>query len=390
MRENIFSLSSAAVDGDCGPLELSSITSLDISGNYLTLSQTNLSSMSRLRSISLGQQNMTMMGPRDVTMLPRSLVSITVSHMPSLNIIGEGTLTWFTRLEQLTIIDNPGLVSLPANLVTTSLSHQLMVNLSGNSLTWLDSTCLPWSRVSSLDLSDNPLHCDCRMSLWLSRLTLGDTMTRMSGTCASPPHMLGTNISTIDTTDQDTQSCPTSIMSPDQISLISVVLVLASIVLGCVSFACYTLRRNLPRRLGIRDMETKTPWHKVSEAYCHHQRPDTTDNVVSRWTFIQPDQCHISYNQCSGVFTIRYGYEYILNLYLYTIHIKYSLYPCSSNNSSEERSASSLAAMSVTHSHKEPTYNNHPPPVQDTLVKTRFRQEKILSMAELLRKLNIF
>ena len=44
--------------------------------------------------------------------------------------------------------------------------------------------------------------------------------------------------------------------------------------------------------------------------------------------------------------------------------------------------------MSVTQSYKERTYSN--PRVQDTLVKSRFRREKIWSMVELLGKLNIF
>ena len=286
------------------PVELDSLLHVDISSNYLTLSHTNLTLFSSLVTINIGQENMTQLGPEDMTMVPRSVTSITVSRVPGLSLIKEFSLSMFNSLNTLIITDNPLVTTLPAHLLT-SAPGQLRVNLSSNSITWLHSLCLPWSRVALLDLSLNELECDCRMN-WLTQVS----MASVSGVCSSPQHLVNTSVSSV---DPDTLVSCSSLMDPHNISLISVCLVILSFMLGCVSFACYTLRRNMPlRRLAISDIDVKTPWQTISNAYCQHpsRAGHTPDNVVagaapSRWTFIKPDQCQITYNECSGVFTIR-------------------------------------------------------------------------------------
>ena len=303
--------------GDEGEDQLVSLTSLDISDNYLSLSGVNLTALPSLLAINLGQTNMTELASADLSLLPTTITSIIINNISSLHTIHPGALAMFDKLENVVITNNPSLHEIHQGLLTSSKRH-VSVNLSGNGITWLDPACLPWPRVSLLDLTGNPLHCDCHLS-WLTHMS----STRvLSATCHTPAQLSGTNVTGLDTGHM---SC--ALMGPAQISLMSVCLVIISLILGCISFACYTCRRSIPRRLGISDLPTKTPWQTFSNDYCphdlHHQTPMASvscDNIVagaapSRWTFIQPEcDCrdqvwfrNANTRDCSngGIYTIR-------------------------------------------------------------------------------------
>ena len=305
--------------GDEGEDQLVSLTSLDISDNYLSLSGVNLTALPSLLAINLGQTNMTELASADLSLLPTAITSIIINNISSLHTIHPGALAMFDKLENVVITNNPSLHEIHQGLLTSSKRH-VSVNLSSNGITWLDPACLPWPRVSLLDLTGNPLHCDCHLS-WLTHMS----STRvLSATCHTPAQLSGTNVTGLDTGHM---SC--ALMGPAQISLLSVCLVIISLILGCISFACYTCRRSIPRRLGISDLPTKTPWQTFSNDYCphdlQHQTPVASvscDNIVagaapSRWTFIQPEcDCrdqvwfrNANTRDCSngGIYTIRWS-----------------------------------------------------------------------------------
>ena len=56
-----------------GYSESPSLVSLDVSDNYLALSSVNLSALSYLASLSLGQRDTRSLGPSDLQLLPRSV-----------------------------------------------------------------------------------------------------------------------------------------------------------------------------------------------------------------------------------------------------------------------------------------------------------------------------
>ena len=87
--------------------------------------------------------------------------------------------------------------------------------------------------VQVLDLSQNPLHCDCHLS-WLTQLSVTQVI---SATCYSPRNVAGTRVS-----EMVTSHMTCSILNPAQISMLSVCLVIISLMLGIISFACYTFR----------------------------------------------------------------------------------------------------------------------------------------------------
>ena len=119
--------------------------------------------------------------------------------------------------------------------MVTTARHQLTVNLSSNGLTWIDPASLPWPRVKELDLTSNPLHCDCHLT-WLTELTSTEII---GAQCAGPGKLTGHTLAV----DTPTELMTCSLLAPSHISLLSVILVIISLALGCISFAIYTFRR---------------------------------------------------------------------------------------------------------------------------------------------------
>ena len=169
-----------------------------------------------------------------MTHCPRGVTSLTLSSMAHLETLAPGTLVRFERLRSLAITGNPKLRTLPKGMVTTA-QHQLTVNLSSNGLTWIDPASLPWPRVKELDLTSNPLHCDCHLT-WLTELTSTEII---GAQCAGPGKLTGHTLSA----DTPTELMTCSLLAPSHISLLSIILVIISLALGCISFAIYTFRR---------------------------------------------------------------------------------------------------------------------------------------------------
>ena len=216
---------------DCGcaeasqPASLPVLTSLNISGNYLDLADLQLRDvLPSLTTVNLGQLNTTAVGEEETAGLPLSLAELEFSNMPALQDFRPGALSLFRGLEKLVVTGNKGVRWLPPGLLPQS-DGPLTVNLSSNGLTWLDPSSLPWPRVSLLDLTDNPLHCDCELS-WLTEFS-----TLTGAVCASPPALADLNMQDINISKM---SC--ALLRPAQISVLSLVLVLVSLLLGCVSF----------------------------------------------------------------------------------------------------------------------------------------------------------
>ena len=226
---NLTSLAWRTTDSDCpedtDPATLPLLTTLDISNNYLDLAELELrETLPSLLSIKLGQLNLSSVGQQETAGLPQSLAEIHISNVPALEDFQPGALTQFRELELVVVTGNPALSSLPPSLLSSPL-RSLTLNLSSNGLTWLHPSSLPWTEVALLDLSNNPLHCDCELT-WLTQL-----QDLEGAVCASPPALANTNISSIDMINM---SC--SLLRPAQISVLSLLLVFASLLLGCVSF----------------------------------------------------------------------------------------------------------------------------------------------------------
>ena len=145
----------------------SGLTELDISGNYLHLASTSLAPLAALASVSLGQLQVTSLGPASLALVPASVTSLQLSGMPRLRSLAPATLASLPRLRSLAISRNPQLAQLPRQLVTAAPLESL--DLSSNQLAWLGAELVPWQLVTQLQLDHNPLHCHCRLD-WLLQL----------------------------------------------------------------------------------------------------------------------------------------------------------------------------------------------------------------------------
>ena len=162
---------------------------LDISDNFLS-SPLDLTPLARLKVIRLGQKNLTRLTRQHFLSLPRSLSSLDISSSPQLVEMEAGSLERFTGLEVITISHNPQLSDLPSLL--SSSSSRLEVDLTNNSLSTVRADCLPWSSVSRLSVSGNPLACNCDLA-WL--LPLLPLLQHQGASCHLPLSLRGTNIS---------------------------------------------------------------------------------------------------------------------------------------------------------------------------------------------------
>ena len=177
-------------------LTLPSLTVLIVSGNQISDININaFSSCSLVRYLFIDNNNFTTIPVEAL----KKLDMLAVLHMSANNIthISGGTFQDFTALKAIALrncpvlkrIDKHAFSGLPSlRVLSISHNHLLeyidpesfvstplisMVHLNDNKLQSLNETLLPWSRMSSISLHDNPWHCDCSIS-WLQELAIAD------------------------------------------------------------------------------------------------------------------------------------------------------------------------------------------------------------------------
>ena len=196
---------------------------LDISDNLLS-SPLDLSPLTQLRGISLGQRNLENLTVKHFLELPSSLTSLEISHSHLLLDIEEDSLGKFTGLENLNISHNSRLRHLPASLCSSL--ELLTVDLSHNDLRVLRSDSLPWARLTRLEVGGNPLDCDCQMA-WL--VSLLPSIHHQGATCHLPLALRGSNLTKL-TQLAECQSVSPWIL-PSLLITITLLLILLSLLL---------------------------------------------------------------------------------------------------------------------------------------------------------------
>ena len=104
-------------------------------------------------------------------------------------------------LKHVTISLNRALVYLDSQVFDPALSTLHSLNLADNGLQSLPASLVPWSRLHSLDLRNNPWHCDCALNFisdMLAQLKPNVTSDKIIlGQCASPEAMRGHSLSNL-------------------------------------------------------------------------------------------------------------------------------------------------------------------------------------------------
>ena len=274
----------------CGDT-LRSLHILDLSANYLSFPMAELLALPNLRHLSAGQKNISVFSKTSFAGLD-NLDTVQLDNCPELKSIEPGLFASLLFLERLTIQGNPQLEFLPVGLVVAG-SRTLSVDLSMNGLTWIDPGSLPWDRVVDLDLSNNQLHCDCRIAWMISALRKIDNHTAL---CFIPDQFTGVSISEL---SEDEFKCV--VLGPLQVSVLSVCLVMVSLALGIIGFLIY---RHKKAAATISDFPAPGYLQQHYKGGCELGWVDKQNGYSDEdWAYLQP-KC-----SCRDVYEVPQGHH---------------------------------------------------------------------------------
>lgn len=145
-----------------------SLRQLELSDNRLQRIPTvHISELMRLEELSIGQNDFQIV-PEGAFVGLKNLRRLEISGSMHLRKIQAGAFATNTNLESITIASNKMLNEVQEGALS-GLPHLKHVILRDNALTTLDEGLFPWTELHTIDLSDNPILCDCRI-LWLRNL----------------------------------------------------------------------------------------------------------------------------------------------------------------------------------------------------------------------------
>ena len=189
---------------DTRAFELNSLSELNLKNNYLVRVPTPVWKISpNLLVLDMSNNSFVNIEPWSFSNLNK-LKSMSLSHLPNLQIVEDNALSGLVNLEILNLNDCINLHTIEENALQgyLPLTH---VNLSSNALTTLQQGLLPYSRLQTLYFNNNKLTCDCSL-LWIPR---NPAMNKLIGVkhlvCTDPES--GHQRQLLDLTERDVQ-CP--------------------------------------------------------------------------------------------------------------------------------------------------------------------------------------
>lgn len=179
----LFNISSESFKG------MEALRILDLSDNRLRRIPTvELSSLGRLEQLSLGQNDFEII-PEGAFVGLSNLRKLEITGSLKLKKIESGAFSTNTNLEFLIVISNKALVEVQEGALS-GLPRLKHVIFRDNSLTSLAEGLFPWADLEILDLSENPIRCDCHM-MWLRNLLVAKNTSSQHAPvlCASPERL---------------------------------------------------------------------------------------------------------------------------------------------------------------------------------------------------------
>ncbi|ALC44390.1 trn [Drosophila busckii] len=149
---------------------LAELRVLDLSDNRLERIPTlSLSQLTRLEQLNLGQNDFDVIAEGAFVGL-KQLKRLDIAGALKLKRVMTGAFAANANLEYLNLSANKMLVEVQEGALS-GLPHLRHVLLKANALTSLAEGLFPWQDLNTLDLSENPLSCDCRV-MWLRNLLI--------------------------------------------------------------------------------------------------------------------------------------------------------------------------------------------------------------------------
>lgn len=219
---------------------LEGIKVLDLTDNRLVRIPTDeLRQLLRLEELSLSQNEFEVIQSGALEGIV-NLRELKIEGSAKLKRIEAGAFTDNGNLESIIISSNIALTDIQDG-VFNGLSHLKSVVLKGNALSTLNEGRFAWNELQMLDISDNPIVCDCRV-LWLRNVlaSRNTTQNEPSVICASPERLRGRNLAEI---TSDLPGCLTT--DPKRQAIIGALLVGIAAVATTLALLIFRCRKRI-------------------------------------------------------------------------------------------------------------------------------------------------
>uniref|UniRef100_A0AAG5DQL6 LRRCT domain-containing protein n=1 Tax=Anopheles atroparvus TaxID=41427 RepID=A0AAG5DQL6_ANOAO len=230
---------------------LERLRTLDLSDNRLNhIPTTELAPLDRLEQLALGQNDFDSIPPGAFAGLS-NLRLLDISGSLRLNRIESGAFEANANLEEIVIASNKALTDIQEGALS-GLPHLRRIVLKDNALTTLTDGMLSWNELVELDLSENPILCDCQI-LWLRNLLVSksNASSTLAGSAPAPINQIPVVCAAPDRLrEQVLQNLSPELLGcshPDrqQQAIICVVLVSAAAILTTLALVIYKCRRRI-------------------------------------------------------------------------------------------------------------------------------------------------
>lgn len=219
---------------------LEGIRVLDLTDNRLLRIPTDeLRLLARLEKLSLSQNEFEVIHSGALEGLV-NLRELKIEGSSKLKRIESGAFAENGNLESITIASNIALTDIQEGSFN-GLTHLESVVLKGNALTTLSEGRFAWNELQLLDISENPIICDCRV-LWLRNVLANRNRSQNEPVvhCSAPERLRGKNLAEI---NSDLPGCLTT--DPKRQALIGALLVGIAAIATALALLIFRCRKRI-------------------------------------------------------------------------------------------------------------------------------------------------
>lgn len=253
---------------------LSGLRSLNLFGNRLSVVPTHqLSSLTRLEELYIGQNDFLALESHSFKGL-KNLKLLDITGAAQLERVEKAAFEDNVNLESVLLVNNKRLSIIEENtlLGLPKLRH---VSLRDNAIITLGETVFVGKELRQLDLTDNPMFCDCQL-LWLQVL-LNDKSNFTQVQCVSPEHLKDKYLRTL---SADDLGCV--LHDTRQQTIICIVVVACVATIATLVLILYRYRKSMQEKL--KDYK----WNKGRKNLEYHKPISTEEDCIVRG--IHPSQ----------------------------------------------------------------------------------------------------
>ncbi|XP_017771376.1 PREDICTED: insulin-like growth factor-binding protein complex acid labile subunit isoform X1 [Nicrophorus vespilloides] len=248
---------------------MNGLRTLNLGDNKLKIVPTKqISVLSRLEDLAIGQNEFVVLGENSFKGLS-NLRKLDVTGATHLQTIKKGAFNANLNIESIVLASNRELKTIEEGALV-GLPNLRHLVLRENGFTSLSESMLSWGELRSLELTDNPIHCDCQM-LWLGNLLAVKNLTVVQ--CASP---LPLREKVLRTLSADELGC--SFRDPRQQAILVTLFVSAIIILAVLGWLLFRYRQR------VREAVKEYKWNKraISRKEHEYQKTFSDDEYIMR------------------------------------------------------------------------------------------------------------